>query len=77
VREASWIEQLLPNTYRRHTKEGPANGGLAGLLPIVIALIAFSCRNRYNLYRVLIDDRSWRGHRWVPHQRETGRKCYQ
>jgi hypothetical protein len=74
VRQASWIEQLLPNTYRRQTRDGPANGGLAGLLPIIIALIAFSCRNREDLRRVLINDRSWRGHRWIPHQRETGRK---
>jgi hypothetical protein len=74
VRQAAWIEQLLPRTYRRHERDGPANGGLAGLLPIVIALIAFSCRNRDELYRVLINDRAWRGHRWVPHDRETGRK---
>ena len=80
VRHASWIDQLLPNTYRRHSKDGPANGGLAGLLPIIVALVAFSCTNRDELYRVLINDRAWRGHRWVPHHRETGRKypqsCY-
>lgn len=76
VRHASWIEQLLPNTYRRHSKNGPASGGLAGLLPIVIALVAFSCLNRDELYRVLINDRAWRGHRWVPHERETGREYY-
>ena len=77
VRHASWIEQLFSNTYRRHSKGGPANGGLAGLLPIVIALIAFSCLGRDELYHALITDRSWRGHRWVPHERETGREYYQ
>jgi hypothetical protein len=58
VRQASWIEQLLPNTYKRHTREGPANGGLAGLLPIIIALIAFLCRDLDELYQVVIEDRA-------------------
>ena len=74
VRHASWIEQLFSNTYRRHSRGGPVEGGLAGLLPIVIALIAFSCLDRDELYHALITDRAWRGHRWVPHRRETGRE---
>ncbi|KAN0099623.1 hypothetical protein V8E51_013398 [Hyaloscypha variabilis] len=73
VRTATWIEQLLPRVYRRHQHGGPAHGGLAGLLPIIIALVAFSCTNITELYRVLIDDRSWSGHRWRPHERESGR----
>ena len=76
VRRASWIEELLPNTYRRHSKDGPANGGLAGLLPIIISLVAFSCLSRDELYRVLIHHRAWRNHRWVPHQRDVGREYY-
>jgi hypothetical protein len=74
VRHADWIEQLLPRTYRRHSSKGPANGGLAGLLPIIIALVAFSCRGRDELHRVLINDQAWRGHRWYPHQRDSGRE---
>ena len=77
VRQASWIKQLLPNAYRCQASDGPANGGLAGLLPIIIALVAFSCRDHNELYQVLIEDRAWRGHKWRPHLRETGRKCYQ
>jgi hypothetical protein len=74
VRSASWINQLLPNAYRRESTHGPNQGGLAGLLPIVIALIAFSCIGHDELYRVLLDDRAWVGNNWNFHIRETGRK---
>lgn len=73
IRAASWIEQLLPNTYRLHHTNGPTYGGLSGLLPIIIALVAFSCSRR-DFNAVLINDRAWRGHHWMPHPRPTGRK---
>jgi hypothetical protein len=73
VRNATWIEQLVPRQYRRPHHEGPANGGLAGLLPILIALVAFSCTDVHELHRILIRERAWSGHRWRPHQRESGR----
>jgi len=73
VRKASWIEELLPNAYRREDRHGLESGGLSGLLPIVIALVAFSCR-KGDFDRVLRTDRAWRGHRWVPHGRESGRE---
>lgn len=73
VRTASWIEGLLPNTYRRHDAQGAEHGGLAGILPIIIALVAFSCRQR-DLHDVLITHRAWRGNRWVPHHRQSGRE---
>jgi hypothetical protein len=73
VRNAPWIEQLLPREYRRPHHGGPADGGLAGLLPIVIALVAFSCADAHELHRILIRERAWSGHRWRPHQRGTGR----
>jgi hypothetical protein len=73
VRNATWIEQLLPRVYRRRQHGGPAQGGLAGLLPIIIALVAFSCTNMVELYRILIEDKAWSGHRWRPHERESGR----
>lgn len=76
VRQARWVEQLLPNTYASPTKDDNVNGGLAGLLPILIALVAFSCRNRSELYQVLFNHRAWRGDQWVPHKKATGRKCY-
>jgi len=74
VRNASWINQLLPNAYRQESNHGPNQGGLAGLLPIVIALIAFSCADDHELYRVLLTSRAWVGNTWHPHGRETGRK---
>jgi hypothetical protein len=74
VRTATWIDQLLPNTYRRHSTHGSNQGGLAGLLPIIISLIAFSCTDRNELHRVLTEDQSWRGHRWHPHSRPHGRE---
>ena len=59
VREASWIEQLLPRTYRRKDYSGRASGRRsAGLLPIIIALVAFSCTGRRELRRILIEDRA-------------------
>ncbi|TVY52233.1 hypothetical protein LCER1_G006838, partial [Lachnellula cervina] len=73
VRSASWINQLLPNAYRRESSHGSNQGGLGGLLPIVIALIAFSCNGRDDLYRVLLHDRAWVGNTWTPHARATGR----
>ena len=76
VRNAVWIEQLLPRVYRRHSQGGPAHGGLAGLLPIIIALVAFSCTNITELYGILVQDRAWSGHRWRPHDRQSGRKQY-
>lgn len=72
VRQAAWLEQLLPNAYRRESRSGPSTGGLSGLLPIIIALVAFSCATE-DFYRILIDERAWRGHRWVPHSRPHGR----
>jgi hypothetical protein len=74
VTEASWINQLMPNVYRRDESiEGPNFGGLSGILSIVIALVAFSCRAQ-DLDNVLRTQRAWRGRRWVPHNRRSGRK---
>ncbi|TVY34525.1 hypothetical protein LOCC1_G007808, partial [Lachnellula occidentalis] len=73
VRSASWINQLVPSAYRRQSNHGSNQGGLGGLLPIVIALIAFSCTDHDELYRVLIHDRAWAGNVWTPHERNTGR----
>ena len=68
----SWTGQLLSTDYRGAICR-PINGGLSGLLPIIIALIAFSC-TKDDLERVLINDRAWRGRRWVPHNRISGRE---
>lgn len=72
-RSASWIDQLLPKAYRCNNHSGPTQGSLAGLLPLIIALIAFSC-NRSELRNVLTQDRAWRNRNWRPHQRRSGRK---
>jgi hypothetical protein len=73
VRSADWIGQLIPKRYRA-SSNSTTSGGLAGLLPLVISFVAFSCRNRGELDQILINDRAWSGHRWNGHQRETGRK---
>jgi hypothetical protein len=75
VRAADWINQLLPNNYRRDSEAGITSGGLGGLLPILIALIAFSCDSRDSLHKALIHDRAWRGNRWVRHSRPSGSEC--
>ncbi|KAF4631000.1 hypothetical protein G7Y89_g7137 [Cudoniella acicularis] len=69
MRQASWIGQLLTHVYRRDLSAGPELDGLAGLLSIIINLIAFSCQNSNELYNVLINDRSWRLQNWFPHKR--------
>ncbi|KAL3423176.1 hypothetical protein PVAG01_04923 [Phlyctema vagabunda] len=74
VGQASWIQQLLPCAYRNHDSDGPTPGGLAGLLPLLIALVAFSCNTRADLWDVLITRQSWRDRSWVPHPLESGRK---
>jgi hypothetical protein len=73
VRNAAWIDELLPKAYRCPRADGPTQGGLSGLLPIIIALLAFSCTDRNELHKILIEDRVWRGHKWYPHKRRTGR----
>jgi hypothetical protein len=73
VRSADWINQLLPNNYRA-LSSNTTSGGLAGLLPLVISLVAFSCSNPGELDEILIRDRAWRDHRWHGHNKETGRK---
>lgn len=50
----------------------PPSEGLAGNLSILIALIAFSCRNR-DLDAVLLHDRAWRRRQWRNHGRPNGR----
>jgi hypothetical protein len=50
----------------------PASEGLAGNLSILIALIAFSCRN-HDLDTVLLTDRAWRRRQWRGHNRQHGR----
>ncbi|KAF4634864.1 hypothetical protein G7Y89_g3243 [Cudoniella acicularis] len=73
VRRADWIPQIIPHAYRHESPNGPTQGGLGGLLPIVIALIAFSCPpGRDNLRRILIHDRSWRNYRWHRHNQDSG-----
>ncbi|EPE34241.1 hypothetical protein GLAREA_07254 [Glarea lozoyensis ATCC 20868] len=72
VREADWITQLIPTNYRA-ASGNTTSGGLAGLLPIVISLVAFSCTDPYQLDEILMVDRAWRGHRWHGHRRDTGR----
>jgi len=68
-----WHKQLIPQAYECPDQETFNSAGLAGLLPILIALVAFSCEaNRLN--SVLLNDRSWRNRNWVRHDKSTGRR---
>jgi len=73
VQSASWIDQLVPKAYRNSSNPS-SGGGLSGLLPIVIALVAFSCQDRDKLFQALCYNKAWSGHRWISHSQPTGRK---
>lgn len=74
VRAASWIDQLLPNNYRRSSpSHDTVHKGLGGVLPIAVSLVAFSCETRDELHRVLMEDMAWNGRTWRPHSRPSGR----
>lgn len=74
VRAASWIDQLLPNNYRRSSSSHDAHHkGLGGNLPIGVSLVAFSCGDRDAFHRVLMEDTAWYGRTWRAHPRPTGR----
>ncbi len=52
----------------------PQAGGLAGNLPILIALVAFSCDGRAAaLGHVLLRCRAWRDMEWHSHECPHGR----
>ncbi|KAH8805824.1 hypothetical protein F5884DRAFT_800741 [Xylogone sp. PMI_703] len=72
VRNARWIDQILPQVYC-WPWDGPTEGGLAGSLPLLIALIAFSCED-VNLEQILIHDHAWRHCIWHGHRRASGRR---
>jgi len=74
ARKASWISQVIPSSYRAEY-ETASGGGLSGLLPIVISLIAFSTTaNRGNLRDILLTQRAWRNRQWKGHSRDHGRR---
>ncbi|RDW95152.1 hypothetical protein BP5796_00915 [Coleophoma crateriformis] len=70
-RYASWIDQVIPNAYRPHDS-GPNEGGLSGYLPLVVALVAFSCTS-HDLSYVLLQEQCWQNYTWREHQHEPGR----
>ncbi|RFU31516.1 hypothetical protein B7463_g4822, partial [Scytalidium lignicola] len=74
VRRANWIDEVVPKAYRCVEDNAPEGGGLAGRLPLLVALVAFSCRGANALRQVLIEDRAWRQYRWHRHRRPTGRQ---
>lgn len=72
--DGAWVDQLGLQAYQnRRPRTPPTNGGLAGSLATIVALIAFSCTNQDFLYHVLINLAAWRG-QWRPHNAEHGRK---
>lgn len=66
----SWHKQLVPQAYECQ-ENNEESGGLAGLLPILIALVAFSCKTS-ELDDVLRRGRSWRNRNWVRHSYSNG-----
>ncbi|RDW88268.1 hypothetical protein BP6252_00300 [Coleophoma cylindrospora] len=71
ARHASWIGQVIPEAYRPHDS-GPDEGGLSGYLPLIVALVAFSCTSN-NLSHVLLQDQCWRNYTWRAHEYGHGR----
>jgi len=66
-----WHKQLIPQAYECTDEPSFPSGGLAGLLPILISLVAFSCsKDRFD--GVLLNDRSWTSRNWIRHDRSTG-----
>lgn len=70
---APWYKQVIPRAYICKEEKAMESPGLAGLLPLLIALMAFSC-SPTELDDVLRLDRSWRNRDWVRHERKTGRQ---
>lgn len=68
---ATWVDQLVPNAYNNYPPSHQS-AGLAGDLPTVISLVAFSCPYD-QLDDVLLVDRAWQNHQWIGHTRQTGR----
>lgn len=66
-----WRKQLIPQAYECQIESAGESQGLAGNLPILIALVAFSC-SAAELHNVLTRDESWRNRNWVRHDRRTG-----
>jgi len=71
----------IPETYDYQQGDGdqgyecpPNSKGLAGNLAILIALVAFSCRNSRDLRGALTADHAWHNRRWDPHNRPSGRR---
>ena len=74
AKKATWIGQVLPKEYRSEREStGTNRGGLSGLLPIIISLIAFSAGPDY-LYDILVHQQAWRNRRWKKHSQEHGSK---
>jgi len=46
---------------------------LSGLITLLIALIAFSCRDANELRQILINRSAWRRNRWRGHELPSGR----
>lgn len=67
---AHWMRQLGLSSHDPH--HAHQSTGLAGNLPTVIGLVAFSCRAA-NLDAVLLNDRAWRHYDWRGHNRAHGR----
>lgn len=75
---SEWLKSLLPKAYdydvdNREGRAIPKSGGLAGDLPLIIGLVAFSC-SPGKLDSVLREAKSWRGDRWIKHAFPRDRK---
>jgi hypothetical protein len=76
----SWMPQLLPGDYGfehggQDIESSPPSAGLGGRIPLIVALVAFSCPADM-LGVVLCNDRSWWNDTWTRHNRGEGSKFH-
>lgn len=69
-----WINDLGMSVYdEEHHYPLPRATGLSGQLTTILAIIAFSCKEKY-LEDILIRDRTWRRGHWRGHNKDHGRE---
>jgi hypothetical protein len=72
--DSAWVTDFQLTSHANHNAEKNMGiAGLAGDLPILVGLIAFTCQEKDFDYTLLID-RAWHGYKWRGHARDHGRE---
>ena len=69
-----WLLQLIPGEAYQARADEVTGQGLSGLLSLLVALAAFSCKDRSAFRDILLQDRCWKNYRWRRHNRSHGRE---